>query len=107
MDVFHIPPYSLECIYKYEQWKNAHQIEGRAGNLTLGRRPCPAAFPASLLSRFVLFIGWFRRVGWVVSEEPEKGCTPPVVVLVLASVGGYMREIADLASSRWLEPHPN
>ena len=33
--------------------------------------------------------------------------TPRALVLVLASVGGYMGEILGLASSRWLVPYPN
>ena len=72
--------------------------------------------------RAVAFLGWFslritmeikgvpmagRSLGakWLVNTRQEAKTTA-AGISVLASVGVYMREIADLASSRWLKPDP-
>ena len=49
-----------------------------------------------------LSAAYVRKFYW---KSPQKK-TPAAEISVLASVGVYMREIADLASSRWLKPDP-
>ena len=40
-------------------------------------------------------------------HTPRTPLTPAAVISVLASVGVYMKDIADLASPRWLKPDPS
>ena len=69
----------------------------------ISERPKQPEWPlAASLLRALFRTNVIRR-----NQGPTSWGVPRVLVLVLTSVGGYMDEIANLASSGWLKPDPN